>query len=234
MLAQEVVKEFAPRARFAVEDLGASPLAARFGIDKYPAVFVDDALVARPEDFYGWGSKENGKYMPWSETAKKRAFQTDLRRLIDLRLAGEKVASLPKGPTAGTPPRLAPIVVTSIDGRKVDLSRGDGKPRIVEIWATWCAPCLESMPWLNRLEGVSVVAIAVESKPDDVRAVVERLGLKMPVVIGSDGVREKLGAPPSVPTLILAAENGRVVRTFYGAPPGLHGEVEKAIASLAK
>ena len=93
MLAQTVVREFGSQARFVVEDFGASPLADRFGVDKYPAVFVDDALVARPEDFYEWGGSPVGRYLPWKEPAQREEFQRDLARMIDIRLAGGSLRS---------------------------------------------------------------------------------------------------------------------------------------------
>lgn len=83
---QEVVREYAPRAVFAVEDYGASPLGKRYKLDKYPAVFVDDELMARPEDFFGWGAAAMGKYMPWSARVNRERFQDDLRVMIAKRL----------------------------------------------------------------------------------------------------------------------------------------------------
>ena len=47
---------------------------------------MDDALVARPEDFYAWGGEGKGKYIPWTEVPNRREFQTDLRKMIDIRL----------------------------------------------------------------------------------------------------------------------------------------------------
>jgi hypothetical protein len=78
LLAREVTRTYGDRVRFVVEDLGASKLAESFGVDKYPAIFVDDALVARPEDFYDWGGPKTGKYLPWSDLTNRRKFQADL------------------------------------------------------------------------------------------------------------------------------------------------------------
>lgn len=83
---QEVVREYAPRATFVTEDFGTSPLGKRFGIDEYPAVFVDDVLIARPEDFFGWGGAVIGKYKPWSDPVNRTRFQADVRRAIEMRL----------------------------------------------------------------------------------------------------------------------------------------------------
>ena len=66
MLAEEVARSYGAQVKFNVEDFGASPLSKKFGLDKYPAIVVDDALVARPEDFYEWNGPKTGRYVPWS------------------------------------------------------------------------------------------------------------------------------------------------------------------------
>lgn len=229
-----MVRDYQPRVRFAVQDLGASPLADRFGIDKYPAVFVDDALVARPEDFFGWGSKAKGRYMPWSETASKRAFQSDLRKLVSLRLEGRAIASLAPEAAPAATLTLEPLDVTDLSGKRFSLTRTAGKPRLIDVWATWCPPCLQSLSWLDHLAGpgLSVVTVAVESKRENVEKVVKQLAVESPVVMATKEIRTLVGGPPAVPTLILIDGQGHVRKTFYGAPPDLHEQVERALAEL--
>jgi hypothetical protein len=51
LLAQSVVREFGGKVRFVSENYGDSALAKKFGVTRYPAIFVDDVLVAKPKDF---------------------------------------------------------------------------------------------------------------------------------------------------------------------------------------
>jgi thiol-disulfide isomerase/thioredoxin len=169
--------------------------------------------------------------VPWRELTNKRSFQNDLRKLVLLRLAGEEIASLEPAHKKKDVV-LASTVVTDLHGKQFDLTRSDdGKPRLIEVWATWCPPCLESLPWLDQLPvaDVSVVTVVVESKPEDIDKVMSRLKLRAPVVVADHALRELLGGPPAVPTLILTDGNGRVMKTFYGAPPDLHQQVEIAL-----
>ncbi len=94
LLARETARRYGSQVRFVIENFGASPLAERFGVDKYPAVFVDDVLVAGPEDFYAWGGADSGRYVPWGDPVQREEFQHDLMRMIDLRLAGAVNLSL--------------------------------------------------------------------------------------------------------------------------------------------
>jgi cytochrome c biogenesis protein CcmG/thiol:disulfide interchange protein DsbE len=232
LLAQKAVQQYGARARFAVQDFGASPLAERFGIDKYPAVFVDDALIARPEDFYVWGGPETGKYVPWSEPENRREFQRDVERMIDIRLAGGTLRSAPGGSTAAE--QLLPgIAMTDLNGGRFERSQLRGKPVLIEFWATWCPPCLSTLDWMKELDParVQVVAIAVESKREDVETLVRRHQLPGRIVMATPEVLAAFGGVPAVPTLVIADGNGKILRTFYGAPPDLHREIEKVIGA---
>jgi thiol-disulfide isomerase/thioredoxin len=236
LLAQAVVREFPGKVRFAVEDFGASPLAERFGVDKYPAIFVDDALVARPEEFYGWGGPENGRYVPWDKLENRKKFQNDLRRMVELRLAGAQVASAAAPTTAKGAPaaRALPAVkLANLGGKGFTFSGLKGKPVLVEFWATWCPPCISTLSWLKDVHAnATVVAVAVESEQGEVRRLVQQKQLSGEIVMGTPEIIDAFGGIQAVPTLFLADKNGKIVRTFYGAPPDLHEEIKRELDKL--
>jgi thiol-disulfide isomerase/thioredoxin len=234
LLAQEVVREFPGKARFAVEDFGASPLAERFGVDKYPAIFVDDALVARPEEFYGWGGPENGRYVPWDKLENRKKFQNDLRRMVELRLAGGQPASAaaPRGASAAR--ALPAVKLVNLGGKAFTFAGLKGKPVLVELWATWCPPCLSTLSWLKTLDPgtATVVAVAVESEPGEVQRLVQQKQLPGEIVMSTQEILDAFGGIQAVPTLFLADKDGKIVRTFYGAPPDLHEEIRRELEKL--
>jgi len=233
LLAQEIVQKYNGKVRFVVEDLGASKLADSFGVDKYPAIFVDDALVARPEDFYEWNGPATGKYIPWKELENRRKFQADLQRMLDIRLAGGTVASLPpSAKTAEAAQALPDVEMAGLDGKTFRLSELRGKPVIIEFWAPWCPHCLNTLTWLKKLDRskVEIVAIAIESERKDIDAAVAKFQIPGRVALGSKEVREAFGGPPAIPTLLVADGTGKIARIFYGAPPTLHADIEKAIS----
>lgn len=235
MLAQEIATKYADKVRFVVEDLGASKLADSFGVDKYPAIFVDDALVARPEDFYEWGGPATGKYIPWKELANRRKFQADLQQMIDIRLAGGTIASLPpSAKTAEAKKQLPDVDLLGLDGKTFRFSALRGKPVLIEFWAPWCPHCMTTLGWLKKLDPrmVEVVAIAIESPREDVDRAVQKQLVAGRVVIGSNEVREAFGGPPAIPTLLIADGAGNIARVFYGASPTLHADIEKELTRL--
>jgi peroxiredoxin len=74
-------------------------------------------------------------------------------------------------------------------GKTFKLSDHRGKVVFVNFWATWCAPCREEMPAMQRLwqrhrdRGFTMVAVSVDSDPGLVPPFVEKLGLTFPVAL---------------------------------------------------
>ena len=79
----------------------------------------------------------------------------------------------------------------------------DGKPRLLNIWASWCVPCIAEAPQLERLrqQGAEIVGIAIRDRPEDVAAFLSRYGnpytrigaddlSQVQLAIGSSGVPE--------------------------------------------
>ena len=70
----------------------------------------------------------------------------------------------------------------------------DGRPTLVNFWATWCAPCVREMPLLQGLadqypDRLNVVGVAIDD-PGKVAEFVERLEIDYPNLIGTSDVRE--------------------------------------------
>jgi thiol-disulfide isomerase/thioredoxin len=86
-------------------------------------------------------------------------------------------ASLPEGFKPMVPPmQMGGYAFEDADGNTVRLADFEGRPILLNIWAKWCAPCLEEMPKLNQLQAgtvpgtLAVVTVAVdEQDPTKVR-----------------------------------------------------------------
>ena len=235
-----MVESYGGRAEFVSENWGESKLAERYGVKRYPVVFVDDVLVAQPDDFGWYGAK--GKYTPWREKASHDRFQRDLRGMVELALAGrtsqlraEHGARLEGAEVAALPA----FAVQDLEGRAVESKALAGRVVVVEFWATWCPPCRSTLSFLGDLKRrhgarVEVVAVAVESKEAEVREMRKPLGADVRFVMATEELAAPFGTLGSVPRMFVFDREGRTAAVFYGAPPDLHERAGRLIESLVK
>ena len=247
MLIKDVAAEFDGKVKVVTEEYGNSPTAQKWGVRRYPVVFVDDVLVARPKDFgfTGADDKSKGLYVPWRDPANQQRFKADLRRMVDMRLKGATVAGLnvddvrTEAVTADGPATVPSLPTPTLAGTSLDPKALAGKVVVVEMWATWCPPCMSTMKWLNTLKGkygdrVEVIAVAVDSPEAEVRKMTADLKATYHVIQGTPEVISGFGDVAAVPKLFVFDKQGRRAQTFYGAPPDLHQKIEATVDRLLK
>jgi thiol-disulfide isomerase/thioredoxin len=241
LLIKDVVESYKGRVRFVSENWGDSKLAERYGVKRYPVVFVNEAMVARPEDFGGWGAT-TGKYHPWKSPANQAKFKKDLARMIDLTLRGRAPAPnkvQAETEAAGEIAALPPLDLRDIEGRRIESANLAGRVVIVEFWATWCPPCRSTLGWLGEVkqrygDRVEVVTVAIESEEPEVRKQAQSLKQAPHVVMGTEALAASFGAISSVPTMFVFDRQGKTATVFYGAPEDLRQKAERLLNSLVK
>jgi thiol-disulfide isomerase/thioredoxin len=237
LLAKQVTQRYGGKVEFVSENWGESKLAERFGLKRYPVVFVDDVLVARSDDF-GWFGN-HGRYTPWKDAANHARFKKDLERVVDLQLRGDtegtRDAGAPTRPEAEIA-RLPALELPDVAGHSVDTGAFRGKVVLVEFWATWCLPCRSTLEFLGRLQRtnpnrLAVVAVAIESPEADVKKLAKSLHLPFDPVLATPEVASAFGSISSVPTLYVFGSDGNTASVLYGAPEDLHEKIERLVAS---
>src|SRR5438094_3274155 len=93
---------------------------------------------------------------------------------------------------------LPDFKLPDLGGKHFRSSQLKGSVVVLDVWATWCEPCIADIPMFNRLHekyagrGLKVVGIAVQSGwAKDIKAHVVKLAIKYLVLAGSDKIREQ-------------------------------------------
>lgn len=153
-----------------------------------------------------------------------------------LALAGLLGATL-----VGALPRLTPLDENVY--RRM-LASHKGQVLLVDFWATWCAPCLEELPRLVKLEakyrarGLRLVPVSCDEPEDEAKALefLNKAGVAFPGYLKRVADDEKfiVSVDPkwsgALPALFLYDRSGRLVRSFVGEAD--LAEVERAIQKL--
>lgn len=133
---------------------------------------------------------------------------------------------------------LTDIAFQAEGGSAVRLSDFKGKPVVLNLWATWCAPCVEEMPSLDRLQrdfpGVTVVAISLDKQGEDkVRAFYAENGLTHLKIFTDPSMKAMMAlGVPGLPATILIASDGTEVGGINGAYDWDSAEARRAVAAL--
>lgn len=95
----------------------------------------------------------------------------------------------------------------------------DGRPRLLNIWASWCVPCIAEAPHLESLRqsGAEIVGVAIRDRPEDVAAFLGRYGNPY-ARIGADDLSEVQLAIGSsgVPETFVIDGQGRITHQHIG------------------
>ncbi|RMG18661.1 MAG: TlpA family protein disulfide reductase [Deltaproteobacteria bacterium] len=150
-------------------------------------------------------------------------------------------------PIGGGDP-MPEVRVRSLAGEPLVYPAGDSKGQVLllDFWATWCGPCRETLPTLEKLhrdfEGqITLLSINTEYSPQldkqaaMIRRFLEDAGLDLPVVIDDRGFTQIAYRVQSLPTLYLIGKDGRVREVWVGVTGyrRLKSAIEEALSAPA-
>ena len=136
-------------------------------------------------------------------------------------------------------PSLAPeFSLKTLTGEEFSLAKNKGKTLLIDFWATWCAPCRESIPHLVHLhktyrgQGFEVVGLSMDKgDPKTVEQFVRSLDIPYPIAIAPDDIARAYGVN-GLPTTILIDKEGKIREKIVGFNTTIAKKIEARVAEL--
>ena len=128
------------------------------------------------------------------------------------------------------PDRPAPAIgalidlprTTLIDGRVIEPEAWRGNLLLVQLWATWCPFCRKQNPLLDRLwrarrkDGLELLGLSIDEKPDVIKRYVDEHGYRFPVARFDAGWWSAVGRPKGLPILWVIGRDSRLKQMETG------------------
>jgi len=117
------------------------------------------------------------------------------------------------------------FTINDIDGNPRDFSEWDGRHRLLNFWATWCAPCRREIPLLKEFQaeqgddGILIMGIAVDF-PEEVTAYAEAAEFNYPILVGQEdamAIAESTGIQfIAMPFSMIVSRDGEFLGAYLG------------------
>ena len=134
-----------------------------------------------------------------------------------------------------TPPEF---VLPDLDGNDVTLADYKGKVVVLDLWATWCPPCRQEIPFLVSLyeeykdQGLVVVGIGLDQGGASVIApFVEQNEVTYPILVGDQSVSQSSNVS-GIPKTLMIDRDGRVASKDVGFAPTMEPEMRARVEEL--
>ena len=178
--------------------------------------------------------RNGGDLAAYTRTVNVRSF---IPATALLAIAGVVLATSPDSPAfdPSAPGKAAPkFKLDGVDGKSFTNASLKGKVVLVDLWATWCGPCKQAAPTIDKLHakyakrGVVVIGASTDDTKAEVLAYRKKHGYKYAFATNGQALADGLQAP-GIPFFVVIGKDGKIIAEEVG----FSGETEGIVASAS-
>lgn len=134
----------------------------------------------------------------------------------------------------------ADFTLASKQHGNVRLQEQVGNVVLINFWASWCGPCREELPLLEKLQqdyadlGFTILAVNVDKDPAKADVLLNDIEVSFPVLLDSDAVVSKLYQVSAMPTTVIVDRDGKQRLLHKGYKSGDVAKYEQVVKSLLR
>jgi thiol-disulfide isomerase/thioredoxin len=202
---------------------------------------LDEQVGSPVSDLQLWANLRGARLNPRIDDV---AFQFEVpadAKIVD-RLDLRPLMPPPPEPSKLLGQKIANFTFTRLDGSAVTPDVLKGKVAVIDFWATWCGPCLENLPHLNRVyekykndDRVEFLAVSVDQpdvKPDQLRDAFAKIGASVPIARDNGQSASQAFQVEGIPNLFIVGPDGTIEDNEVGMNPALADELPQRLQKL--
>ncbi len=163
----------------------------------------------------------------------------DPKFVNDLDSPDADVGNAPDSPQAKMIGIAAPdFELKKLDGTVLKLSDLRGRIVVLDFWATWCGPCVASLPKITELgfeykgADVDVIAVNIEQTSAEVKVLLDRLKISPTVVLDTDGAIARVYQAQAIPQTVIIDRDGKVKSVIVGGGGATEAKIRESLDSM--